>query len=38
MRDETLYSLFDYLGRPAGPRLGDEVYTEAKKKRINWKN
>tara|TARA_B100000287_G_scaffold407751_1_gene433473 strand:- start:440 stop:643 length:204 start_codon:yes stop_codon:yes gene_type:complete len=37
MRDETLYSLFDYLGKPAGPQLGNEVYEVAKEKGLTGK-
>jgi hypothetical protein len=27
-------SLFEYLGKPAGPELGKQVYAEAKKRRV----
>tara|TARA_Y100000004_G_C8755243_1_gene344161 strand:- start:20 stop:232 length:213 start_codon:yes stop_codon:yes gene_type:complete len=37
MKDNTLYSLFDYLGKPAGPQLGNEVYEAAKEKGLTGK-
>jgi len=27
-------SLFEYLGKPAGPELGKRIYAEAKKRRV----
>lgn len=29
-------SLYEYLGKPAGPNLGKEVAEEAKKQKINF--
>lgn len=29
MNSEKMYSLYDYLGRPAGPILGAQVHKEA---------
>ena len=31
-----LYSLYDYLGRAAGPKLGDEVFKKASMKKIKY--
>ena len=33
MRDNTMMSLYDYLGRAAGPQLGQQVAQAATKKR-----
>lgn len=34
MEDNSYVSLYDYLGKAAGPELGKEVYHAAKKIRI----
>lgn len=33
IKDVTYYSLYDYLGNPAGGELGKKVYEEAKLKK-----
>ena len=36
MKNETMLSLYDYLGRAAGPELGQQVASAAARKKIKF--
>ena len=36
MKDQTMLSLYDYLGRAAGPELGQQVAQAAAKKKVKF--